>query len=139
MIFVREKSRPNGKLTFCSRSHSTSYYGKTRFKIEHGTVFIVKAVDVFYARKLMLKEFIKIGIEAREMLGEMRAARSGDDGGLLPLIRGRRHPLLTGVPQMKLIFIGRQGLCRYYWRVFRDGTRVMYAKVDGGILQPVAY
>jgi hypothetical protein len=29
-------------------------------------------------------------------------------------------------------------MCRYWWRVFRNGDRVMYGKVDGGILQPVA-
>ena len=34
--FVREKRKVNGKLAFCSRSHSISYYGKTRFKLEHG-------------------------------------------------------------------------------------------------------
>ena len=39
---------------------------------------------------------------------------------------------------MKLRFIGRQGTCRYYWRIFRDGWRTMYAKVDGGTLGPVA-
>lgn len=39
---------------------------------------------------------------------------------------------------MKLQYIGRQGLCRYYWRLMRDGSRIMYAKTDGGVLQPVA-
>lgn len=39
---------------------------------------------------------------------------------------------------MKLQYIGRQGGCRYYWRVFGNGARILYAKVDGGILQPVA-
>jgi hypothetical protein len=39
---------------------------------------------------------------------------------------------------MKLRYIGRQGSCRYYWRIFRDGWKVLYAKVDGEILQPVA-
>lgn len=39
---------------------------------------------------------------------------------------------------MKLRYLGRQGMCRYYWRVFRDGYCTMYAKVDGGTLQPVA-
>lgn len=39
---------------------------------------------------------------------------------------------------MKLRYLGREGSCRYYWRIFRDGARIMYARVDGGILQPVA-
>jgi hypothetical protein len=25
-------------------------------------------------------------------------------------------------------------MCRYWWRVFRDGSRVLYAKVDGGLV-----
>jgi hypothetical protein len=41
--------------------------------------------------------------------------------------------------KMRLIYIGRQGYCRYYWRVFRDGSKVLYAKVDSGVLQPVTY
>lgn len=40
--------------------------------------------------------------------------------------------------QIKLEYIGRQGMCRYYYRIFKNGTKVMYAKVDGGFLQPVA-
>ena len=38
---------------------------------------------------------------------------------------------------MKLQYIGRQGFCRYYWRIYNE-FKIMYAKVDGGILQPVA-
>ena len=43
------------------------------------------------------------------------------------------------LPRLKLQFIGRQGGCRYYWRLFRDSTRTLYAKVDGDVLGPVAY
>jgi hypothetical protein len=39
---------------------------------------------------------------------------------------------------MKLRYIGRQGSCRYYWRIFCNGAKILYAKVDGGTLQPVA-
>lgn len=46
---------------------------------------------------------------------------------------------VTAKRRIRLEYIGRQGMCRYYWRVFLNGTRVLYAKVDKGLLQPVAY
>jgi hypothetical protein len=44
----------------------------------------------------------------------------------------------AGAAKMNLEYLGRQGMCCYYWRVFRDGSKVLYARVDGGTLQPVA-
>jgi len=34
--------------------------------------------------------------------------------------------------------MGRQGFCRYWWRIFSNGAKVMYCKTDGGNLEPVA-
>jgi hypothetical protein len=46
-------------------------------------------------------------------------------------------------PCGRLKYIGRQGFCRYYWRLFRDSRMppVLYCKVDGGhrLPSPVAY
>lgn len=57
-----------------------------------------------------------------------RCASSGDVADARP----------TEKTNMKLMYIGRQGSCRYYWRIFRGGWKIMYAKVDGGTLQPLA-
>lgn len=39
---------------------------------------------------------------------------------------------------MRLRYIGRQGSCRYWWRLFSQGVKCMYAKPDRGTLGPVA-
>lgn len=59
----------------------------------------------------------------------------GDDGVLYLTLKRERD---MSKEHMHLQYIGRQGSCRYYWRLFCNGSRALYAIVDGGSLQPVA-